>query len=125
MLAVNFLRLLEGAAAIRIHHRQQKEAAFASRTTPFQHHSHFTSTAAAAVVATQVLTEIRSSLLSKNQDLGLPLNVEDAAAFYYNDIHSTREIWSEVNLLLLPGAKVMLRLHLFDLMNKLAMYEQM
>jgi len=56
--------------------------------------------------------------------MAMPLHVDDAATFYYNEkLQSIRAGGSAVPLLQ-PGAKMMLRLHLFELTNKLALYEQ-
>ena len=86
------------------------------------------------MAATEVLTEIRSSVYPR--ELVLPADVEDAATFYYNEKHCTDRIRSSSSdavrtrnaggtlVLFGPGAKMMLRLHLFELMNKLALYEQ-
>ncbi|KAL7545058.1 hypothetical protein ACHAWF_008423 [Thalassiosira exigua] len=79
---------------------------------------------AASAAASEVLSEIRASA---GRELVLPLHAEDAAAFYYSQreyagIRGSGRAGKSV--LLLPGAKMMLRLHLFDLTNKLAMYEQ-
>ena len=93
----------------------------------------------ASMAATEVLTEVRSSVHPR--ELLLPLDVEDAATFYYNEKQYTdcirsssseavgpRNVGGTKNggtlVLLGPGAKMMLRLHLFELMNKLALYEQ-
>ena len=78
------------------------------------------------------------SITDPTRELVLPLDVEDAAAFYYNDnlykescISScsreavvTRNVGGTL-ILLGPGAKRLSRLHLFELMNKLALYEQL
>ena len=88
-----------------------------------------------SMAATEVLTEIRSSVHPR--ELVLPADVEDAATFYYIGKHcmdrirnssssnavGTRNVGGTL-VLLGPGAKMMLRLHLFELMNKLALYEQ-
>jgi len=140
-LAVNLLRLLEGAAAIRLHHRQHQE----QRLLP-SHGSNreYMLERVASMAAAQVLAEIRFSIASPatSNEMILPLHVEDAAMFYYNEkmsraaygsIHSRhrtsrREAEGECGsgpcIFLGPGAKMMLRMHLFDLMNKLSMYEQ-
>ncbi len=130
VLAVNMLRLLEGAAAIRIHHRQQRVPTSASSRP---HHSDFMIDKMTQQTATEVLTEIRSSI---DHEILLPLHVDDTATFYYMDklrsdacvreLRSRRKSSVDTTSLVLiqPGAKIMMRLHLFDLTNKLALYEQ-
>ena len=88
----------------------------------------------ASMAATEVLAEIRSTV---DAELVLPIHVEDAAAFYLNEKRRTNDIvrktggsrrhgnGSKTDMALLqPGAKMMLRLQLYDLTNKLALYEQ-
>ena len=144
VLAVNLLRLLEGAAAIRLHHRQQRAVGAISSSTSSSHRHRSSSSSqrrgdreyivdkAASEAATEVLKEIRSSTATKEGggELLLPLHVEDAALFYYNEKMRRSSSGGRTNIgdgskqLLLPGAKMMLRLHLFGLMEKLALYEQ-
>ena len=71
----------------------------------------------ASMAATEVLTEIRSNM---DHDLITPILVEDSATFFYNEKVQSAGISS----LLLPGAKIMMRLHIFTLLQKLSMYEQ-
>ena len=144
VLAVNLLRLLEGAAAIRLHHRQQRAVGAISSSTSSSHRHRSSSSSqrrgdreyivdkAASEAATEVLKEIRSSAATKEGggELLLPLHVEDAALFYYNEKMRHSSSGGRTNIgdgskqLLLPGAKMMLRLHLFGLTEKLALYEQ-
>jgi hypothetical protein len=128
------LRLLEGAAAIRIHHRQQRIPSSSMMSSRHNHHRELTMDKIVQQTATEVLNEIRTSM---DHELWLPLHVEDAATFYYTDkMRSTRSIRdsrsrkknagdnSSSLVLLQPGAKIMMRLHLFELTNQLALYEQ-
>jgi len=115
VLAVNLLRLLEGAAAIRLHHRQV--SCLSSR-----HNDIGMLTAnVTSKTATEILNEIRSST---DSDLTVPLHIDDAATFYYNETRS-RKVQSDPSksLSLLPGAKIMLRFQLFSLIKKLVLYE--
>ena len=125
VLAVNLLRLLEGAAVIQLHHSQQQAPSSSS---------HFSSLSQGvdraymldrveSMAATEVLTEARSSVHSG--ELVLPADVvEDEATFYCNEKHYTDRIRSEavgtrnvggILVLLGPGVKMMLLLHLFEL----------
>ncbi len=117
VLAVNLLRLLEGAAAIRLHHRQQLSCQSNRRDDISMFRANVTSK-----TATEILTEIRSST---DYDLAIPLHIDDAATFYYNETRS-RNGQSDLcePKTLLPGAKMMLRLHFFSLVKKLVLYEQ-
>ena len=128
VLAVNLLRLLEGAAAIRLHHRQERVLSFCRASCSTDEDYLFDN--ASAMAATEVLTEIRSTI---KHDLLIPLNVEDGAKHFYNeknrsadDVHDARgdKHGGDVLVLLQPGAKMMLRLHLFDMMTKIALYER-
>ena len=134
VLAVNLLRLLEGAAAIRLHHRQQCHVLLPQphpsryhRPTAFRKDGEYMLEKVTSLAATEVLTEIRSNV---DNELITPLHVEDAATFYYNDkmrssaAHRASRRGCNTSVLLQPGAKMMMRLHLFDLMHKLSMYEQ-
>ena len=134
VLAVNLLRLLEGAAAIRLHHRQQCHVLLPQpppsryhRPTVFRKDGEYMLEKVTSLAATEVLTEIRSNI---DNELITPLHVEDAATFYYNDkmrssaAHRASRRGCNTSVLLQPGAKMMMRLHLFDLMHKLSMYEQ-
>jgi hypothetical protein len=130
VLAVNMLRLLEGAAAIRIHHRQQRVS---KSTSSRPHHRDYIIDKMTQQTATEVLFEIRSSM---DHELLLPLHVDDAANFYYMDklrsdksireLRSRRKSCGDTTSLVLiqPGAKIMMRLHLCGLTTKLALYEQ-
>jgi hypothetical protein len=129
VLTVNLLRLLEGAAAIRIHHRQQRVPS--STTSSRHHYRELMIDKVVRQTATEVLSEIRASM---DHELLLPLHVEDAASFYYTEKMRaakriresrgrTKSIGDTSMVLLQPGAKIMLRLHLFELTNKLALYE--
>lgn len=129
VLAVNMLRLLEGAAAIRIHHRQRRVPS--SRPSRY-HRRELIIDSVVQETATDVLNEIRSSI---DHELLLPLHVEDAARFCYLDTLRSAKIIRESRgrrktagdtsmVLLQSGAKIMIRLHLFDLTNKLALCEQ-
>lgn len=129
VLAVNMLRLLEGAAAIRIHHRQRRVP---SSTPSRYHRRELIIDTVVQETATEVLNEIRSSI---DHELILPLHVEDAARFCYLDtlrcaksireLRSRKKTTGDVSMVLLQsGAKIMMRLHLFDLTNKLALCEQ-
>ena len=129
VLAVNLLRLLEGAAAIRIHHRQQRVPS--STTSSRHHYRELMIDKVVRQTATEVLSEIRATM---DHELLLPLHVVDAASFYYTEktraaknIRESRGRTKSVSdtsmVLLQPGAKVMMRLHLFELTNKLAHYE--
>ena len=139
VLTVNLLRLLEGAAAIRLHHRQQQQRAVlpspsTSRYAPFvSSYSHankrdreYMLERVTSIAATEVLTEIRQ--IFTNSEMILPLQVEDAATFYYNEKAKSRSRTgmssSNARVLLEPGGKMMLRLHLFELTSKLALYEK-
>lgn len=128
VLTVNLLCLLEGVAAIRLYHRQQRVVVHSSCSPSSCMLDKVTSMA-----ATEVLTAIRSSVNRIRRPV-LPLDVEDTATFYYTRsiriastsvgilAHLIRCWWYLV--LLGPGAKMMLRRHLFELMNKLLLYEQ-
>lgn len=126
VLAVNLLRLLEGAAAIRLHHRQQCHVSSSSAPLSSSRYHHRTSSRkddeyilekVASMAATEIMTEIRSNM---EHDLLTPFLVEDSATFYYNE-----KIRSAGNSsLLLPGGKIMMRLHVFSLLQKLSLYEQ-
>ena len=137
VLAVNLLRLLEGAAAIRLHHRQRRHAASypsphlaSSHRHTYSYHRSSSSTRnddsymlekVASMAATEVLSEIRSNV---NDELIVPIMKEDAATFYFNEKMTMSHSKSRNTVLLHPGGKIMMRLHLFNLMNKLALYEQ-
>ena len=137
VLAVNLLRLLEGAAAIRLHHRQQRHAAASSYPSPHSasrrhtyHRPPRSSTRnndsymlqkVASMAATEVLSEIRSNV---NDELIVPFMNEDAATFYFNEKMLLSHSKSRHTVLLHPGGKIMMRLHLFNLLNKLSLYEQ-
>jgi len=127
VLAVNLLRLLEGAAAIRLHHRQQCHVSSSSPPLSSSRYHHRTSSRkddeymlemVASMAATEVLTEIRSNM---DHELITPFLAEDSAIFYYNE--KVRSAGNS-SVLLHAGGKIQLRLHLFSLMNKLAQYEQ-
>ena len=75
----------------------------------------------ASMAATEVLSEIRSNV---NDELIVPIMKEDAATFYFNEKMTMSHSKSRNTVLLHPGGKIMMRLHLFNLMNKLALYEQ-
>ena len=135
VLAVNLLRLLEGSAAIRLHHRQQCHVVLPQpppsryhRPTAFRKDGEYMLEKVTSLAATEVLTEIRSNI--DNNELITPLHVEDAATFYYNEkmrssaAHRASRRGCNTAVLLQPAAKMMMRLHLFDLMHKLSMYEQ-
>ena len=128
VLAVNLLCLLEGAAAIRLHHRQERVLSSCHASCRADEDYLFDN--ASSMAATEVLTEIRSTI---EHDLLIPLHIEDGAIFFYNekirsaeDVHDARgdKNGGDVLVLLQPGAKMMLRLHLFDLMTKIALYER-
>jgi hypothetical protein len=126
VLAVNLLRLLEGAAAMRIHHRREY-ALSSSRRASRRADKEYLLENASSSAATDVLTEIRSTV---EHGLLIPLRVEDGAKFYFNEkIRSDEDLkcaWGvQSDVHLQPGAKMMLRLHLFDLMTKIALYERM
>ena len=127
VLAVNLLRLLEGAAAIRLHHRQQCHVLSSSPPLSSSRYHHRSSSRkddeyllekVASMAATEVLTEIRSNM---EHEIITPLNVEDSAIFFYNE--KVRSAGNSA-VLLYPGAKIQLRLYVFTLMGKLAQYEQ-
>jgi len=126
VLAVNLLRLLEGAAAIRLHHRQDRVLSSCHASCRTDEDYLFDN--ASSMAATEVLTEIRSTI---EHDLLIPLQVEDGANFFYNEkIRSAEDARGDKNggdvlVLLQPGAKMMLRLHLFGLMTKIALYERL
>jgi hypothetical protein len=106
VLAVNLLRLLEGASAIRLHfHRRYAR----------KNNGNFARKAATSAAAAEVLQEVRSKL---DQDMLIPIHINDAAAVYYHEKMNSQEEY------LRPGAKMMLRIHLFDLIQKLIVYEQ-
>jgi len=106
VLAVNLLRLLEGASAIRLHFH---------RRYPRKNNGNFARKAATSAAAAEVLQEVRSNL---DQDMLIPIHINDAAAVYYHEKMNSQEEY------LRPGAKMMLRMHLFDLIQKLIVYEQ-
>jgi hypothetical protein len=112
VLAVNLLRLLEGACAIRLHfHRRYlvgQSKIFAAKT-------------ATSAAAREVLQEIRSNM---DHRMLIPIHVSDAAATYYQEKLNSQERCGSKQIHLLPGAKMMLRIHLFVLIQKLSMYEQ-
>ncbi|KAL7475970.1 hypothetical protein ACHAW6_001862, partial [Cyclotella cf. meneghiniana] len=117
VLAVNLLRLLECAAAIRLHHHQKKisckreeyQSCLASKTQ--------------STAATEMLTEIRSSTFL---DLTQPIFLDDAAAFYLRESTALHALGRRNNpSLLRPCAKLMLRVHLLGLIKKISSYEQM
>jgi hypothetical protein len=114
VLAVNLLRLLEGAAALRLHHRQER----ALSTSRGIMDEEYMLNKASSMAATEILTEIRSSV---KHDLLIPLHVEDVAKFYCNEKSDNAD---DTDARLLVGAKIMLRLHLFGLMTKIALYER-
>ena len=126
VLAVNLLRLLEGAAAIRLHHRQQCHVSSSSPPLSSSRYHHRTSSRKddeymlekiASMAATEVLTEIRSNM---EHDLLTPFLVEDSATFFVSEkVRSAGK-----SSLLLPGGKIMMRLHVFSLLQKLSLYEQ-
>ena len=123
VMAVNLLRLLEGAAAIRLHHRQQRISLGQEGDRDLIMEK------VASMAATEILTEIRSTT---DSELIIPLHVDDVAAFYYNETRPRRDLKTHEVLRnrdselynLRPGAKIMLRLHMFDLIKKLTLYEQ-
>jgi len=127
VLAVNLLRLLEGAAAIRLHHRQQCHVSSSSPPLSSSRYHHRTSSRkddeymlekVASMAATEVLTEIRSNM---GHELITPFLVEDSASFFFGEkVRSA----GNANVLLYAGGKMMMRLHLFNLISKLAQYEQ-
>jgi len=113
VLAVNLLRLLEGASAIRLHFHRR----YTGQNSGFTARKVATSAAAA-----EVLQEIRS----KTDDvLLIPIHINDAASLYYHETLGTRERRVGKVEHLRPGAKMMLRIHLFGLIQKLSLYEQM
>jgi hypothetical protein len=116
VLAVNLLRLLECASAIRLHH--------SSKRIPCQHQDRQQQSIANAesFAAAQILTEIRSINAG---ELATPVHMDEATAFYF------RESWTlsvakhhKKTTLLRPCAKLMLRVHFFSLVKKLSSYEQ-
>ena len=114
VLAVNLLRLLEGVAALRLHHRQER----ALSTSRGIMDEEYMLNKASSMAATEILTEIRSSV---KHDLLIPLHLEDVAKFYCNEKSDNA---NDTDARLLVGAKIMLRLHLFGLMTKIALYER-
>ena len=88
VLVVNSLRLLESAAAIRLHHRQQQAVSSPSSSSHSSSSSHGVDRGMLdrmdSMEATEVLTDIQS-ITDPTRELMLPLDVEDEAAFYYND----------------------------------------
>ena len=115
VLAVNLLRLLEGTAAIRIHHRQHR------LSIDLSDDRNYVMAKIASLTAAEILTEIRSTA---DLEITLPIHVDDVATFYYNETMSMRAGRNHgKSALLRPGAKVMLRLHLFELVKKLTLYE--
>lgn len=117
VLAVNLLRLLEGAAALRLHHRQECVMSRGIMDEEYMLDK------VSSMAATEILTEIRSSV---KHDLLIPLHVEDVAKFYSNEkmLISEDDNDCDTDARLLVGAKIMLRLHLFGLMTKIALYER-
>ena len=111
VLAVNLLRLLEGAAAIRLHFHER----YAGHYNGFM-----TSKAAMTAAAAEILHEIRSKT---DYDLLMPIHVNGAALIYYSQALNRKERRVGKVEHLLPGAKMMLRMHLFELIQKLNMYE--
>eukprot|EP00985_Skeletonema_marinoi_P007965 scaffold3549_cov119-Skeletonema_marinoi.AAC.1 len=112
VLAVNLLRLLEGASAIRLHFHRRYVG---------QNNGYVASTVATSAAAAEVLQEIRSKA---DHDLLMPIHINDAASVYYHEtLHSQERRSGKVDHLR-PGAKMMLRIHLFGLIQKLSMYEQ-
>lgn len=118
VLAVNLIRLLECAAAIRLHHRQQ-------RISPdHMEDRDFVVAKIESVAAAEILTEIRSTAA---MDLTMPLHMNDVATVYYHEttVMRARNMNSDITpAILRPCAKIMLRVHFYDLMKKLIMYEQ-
>lgn len=119
VLAVNLLRLLEGAAALRVHHRQERVMS-SSRGIMDEE---FMLDKVSSMAATEILTEIRSSV---KHDLLIPLHVEDVAKFYCDEkmLIAEDDNADDTDARLLVGAKIMLRLHIFGLMTKIALYER-
>ena len=117
VLAVNLLRLLEGAAALRLHHRQERVMSRGIMDEEYMLDK------VSSMAATEILTEIRSSV---KHDLLIPLHVEDVAKFYCDEkmLISEDDNAGDTDARLLVGAKIMLRLHLFGLMTKIALYER-
>ena len=112
VLAVNLLRLLEGASAVRLH--------FHRRYAGNNGHA-FASKAATSAAAAEVLQEVRTNT---DHDLLMPIHINDAATVYYHEKMNSQERCVGTVDHLRPGAKMMLRIHLFGLTQKLSMYEQ-
>lgn len=112
VLAVNLLRLLEGASAIRLHFHRR----YTGQNSGFVARKIATSAAAA-----EVLQEIRSKT---DDDLLMPIHTNDAASIYYHETLNTQDPRAGKVYHLRPGAKMMLRIHLFGLIQKLSIYEQ-
>jgi len=112
VLAVNLLRLLEGASAIRLHFHKRYEG---------QNSGFVASKVATSAAAAEVLQEIRSKT---DDELLLPIHMNDAASVYYHESLKTQERRAGKVDHLRPGAKMMLRVHLFGLIQKLSLYEQ-
>ncbi|KAL7455608.1 hypothetical protein ACHAWC_007146 [Mediolabrus comicus] len=115
VLAVNLLRLLEGASAIRLHFRQR----YAGQQCG---NGYGASRTATSTAAREVLQEVRSKM---DHQLLLPIHMNDAAVVYLENLNSQHQRSGKVgDHFLRPGAKMMLRIHLFGLLQKLSMYEQ-
>jgi hypothetical protein len=112
VLAVNLLRLLEGASAIRLHFHRRYVG---------QNNGYIASKVATSAAAAEVLQEIRSQA---DHDLLMPIHINDAASVYYHETLNAQERRAGKVVHLRPGAKMMLRIHLFGLIQKLSMYEQ-
>ena len=115
VLAVNLLRLLEGASAIRLHFCQR----YAGQQCG---NGYGASRKATSTAAREVLQEVRSKM---DHQLLLPIHMNDAAVVYLENLNSQHQRSGKVgDHFLRPGAKMMLRIHLFGLLQKLSMYEQ-
>ncbi|EJK65677.1 hypothetical protein THAOC_13440, partial [Thalassiosira oceanica] len=115
VLCVNLLRLLEGVASARLRRGEGRRGNGASAST----------------AATRVLTEMRSSI---GPELATPVELDDAAGFYAREMAGERRgrgssPWAkgdegdDCRVLLLPGAKIMLRQRMYELANGLSLYE--
>ncbi|EJK56495.1 hypothetical protein THAOC_23606, partial [Thalassiosira oceanica] len=115
VLCVNLLRLLEGVASARLRRDEGRRGNGASAST----------------AVTRVLTEMRSSI---GPELATPVELDDAAGFYAREMAGERRgrgssPWAkgdggdDCRMLLLPGAKIMLRQRMYELANGLSLYE--
>jgi len=119
VLCVNLLRLLEGAAAARLRRGEGRRPRVPGGGG-----------GDASAAAARVLAEVRSSA---GPELAAPVDLDGAAGFYAREMAGARRgrgrsspLASEGDdrgILLLPGAKIMLRQRMYELANGLSLYE--